>query len=336
MNITLAGHIITELTRRGVKTFCLCPGGRSAPFVEVLSKGKGLETLSFFEERSACFFSLGRVRRDLRPVAVVTTSGTAVAELLPGVIESHYSHLPLVLITADRPSGYGEKGAPQTLQDPLQALKPYTTLSLNISRTKDLQFKGWSPEKGSLHLNVAFDIPLVDESVPSLDFNPAPPPNIYPKNSVKTSDRKWNNFFKSCKHPLLLVGELREREIKPVQTLLENYFGAVYTEPLSRLSCIKNRLTSGENILFHGLKKKEIDGVIRLGGIPRTRFWRDLEKTSLPVLNLSSPPFYPGLYKTCLNSPLLESLPRLSQYLSHLKPVDGYLKQKDKEQSENG
>ena len=334
MNITLATRIITHLTQYGIKTFCLCPGGRSAPFVEILSKSKGLEILFFFEERSAGFFALGRTRRDGCPTVVVTTSGTAVAELLPGVIESHYSHLPLVLITADRPFGYGKKGAPQTLKDPLEIFRPYTAFSLNISKIKDMwQLKRWSPAQGSLHLNVAFDIPLVDEPVPSLNLNPSPPPSIYPKDPIKSSDSKWGDFFRSCKKPLLLVGELKKEEPGPVQALLENYSGAIFTEPLSRLSFIKNRLTSGENILLHAWKKKDMDGVIRLGGIPRIRFWRELEKNSLPVLNLSSPPFYPGLCRHSLNSPLLESLPRLARYLSRLKPETENLRQVDKKQS---
>ena len=335
MNITLATRLITDLTGRGIRSFCLCPGGRSAPFVEVLSKSEGLEVLFFFEERSACFFALGRTRRDSRPAAVVTTSGTAVAELLPGVIESHYSHLPLVLITADRPFGYGKKGAPQTLKDPLEIFKPYTAVSLNISGIKDLRrLNHWSPEKGGLHLNTAFDMPLMDEPVPSLNLIPSPPPDMYPKAPpVKTPESKWRDFFRSCKKPLLLVGELKKEETKPVQALLENHSGAVFTEPLSRLGFIKNRLTSGENILFHAWKTKDMDGIIRLGGVPRVRFWRELEKIPLPVLNLSSPPFYPGLCRHSLNSSLLESLPRLARSLSRLKPEMKNLRQTDREKS---
>ena len=335
MNISLANHIITHLAHRGVKTYCLCPGGRSAPFVEILSQSKGLEILSFFEERAACFFALGRTKRELRPTAVVTTSGTAVAELLPGVIEGHYGHLPLVLITSDRPRGYGKKGAPQTLKDPLEIFKPYTALSLNVFKIKDLQqIENWSLEKGSLHLNVAFDIPLVDESIPSLNLNPSTPLSFYPEKPTKTSESNWEDFFHSCQNPLLLVGELKEEEIKPAQTLLENYSGAIFTEPLSQLQFMKNRLISGENILTQALKMKSIDGVIRLGGVPRTSFWRNLEKISLPVLNLSSPPFYAGLYKNSFHCPLLKSLPLLSQHLSSLKPKCESLKQIDQKLSE--
>ena len=304
--------------------------------MEVLSRSKGLEVLSFFEERSAGFFALGRVKRDLRPTAVVTTSGTAVAELLPGAMESRYNGLPLVLITADRPAGYGEKGTPQTLQDPLQVLKPYTALSLNISCKEDLLLKDWSANKGNLHLNTAFDEPLVEKPAEPMSFTPAPAPDIYPESeaSLQISDSQWNGFFQSVKQPLLLVGELSEKSADTVKAFLENYPGAVFTEPLSRLSTLKNRFTSGETILSHGLKTKAIDGVIRLGGVPRVRFWRDLEQTSVPVLSLSSPPFWPGLKKPSLNGPLRKSLKRLARSLSLLKSFDDGLRQTDKILSE--
>src|SRR5205823_8902071 len=59
-----------------------------------------ISSYTFVDERSAAFFALGRIKRDLKPVAVITTSGTAVAELLPAAIEAFYSGLPLILITA--------------------------------------------------------------------------------------------------------------------------------------------------------------------------------------------------------------------------------------------
>ena len=88
--------MVARLRAAGVRTFCVCPGGRNAPLVEALEPlpADGLEVLSFFDERSAGFFALGRARRDAGPVAVVTTSGTAAAELLPAMVEAHYSAVP--------------------------------------------------------------------------------------------------------------------------------------------------------------------------------------------------------------------------------------------------
>ena len=365
MNIQIAQKIIKELVNLGIRSFCLCPGGRSAPFVEVLSQTKGLEVLSFFEERSACFFALGRARRDQKPVAVLTTSGTAVAELLPAVIEAYYSALPLVLITADRPLEFGKKGSPQTLEDTIQILKNYCHTSRNIVKS-DVHLSDWNPSKGSLHLNVCFDEPLLDEKVSILDFSSSkgkdvsvypsvemfnPINNIeskpytascYSENTKTALEKNLSlkkefqeeieKFFQICKKPLVLVAELKPEEKAVVKKFLTHYKGLFYTEPLSGLEDIQQRLVSGEKILNYVLEKKEIDGVIRLGGIPRVRFWRDLEKHNLPVLNLSSPPFYAGLARPSFNQSLLGGIDLLKPYLSSLREFGDSLKDFDQTQ----
>ena len=343
MNRELAEKILSFLISRGVRSFCLCPGGRSAPFVEVLSTlEKKLEVLYFFEERSAGFFALGRVRRDLRPVALVTTSGTAVAELLSPVIESHYSGLPLVLLTADRPPAQRKQGAPQTLKNPLTLFKNYTAFSLELS-LKDLpsfsedsktQLHQWSPQQGSLHINVPFDEPLTDNSPSKLKIPKnylSQKPAIYPvikKNQNFEKDVKA--FLHISRKPLILSGELKEQEISFTEELLKKQRGLLYVEPLSRLGHLKNRLFSGEKILTQAVKQKAIDGIIRLGGVPRARFWRDLEKIKLPVFHLSSPPFYSGLSYKTFNHPLnRESLKILLSFISH---EGSPLKEFDREQ----
>ena len=133
------------IAHKGVRSFCIAPGARAAPLLEALAfipsnKSRSFpETLFFFDERSASFFALGRSRRDQRPAAVVTTSGTATAALLPAVIESCYSSLPLILLTSDRPKREREAGAPQTLKAPNAIFTNYTALSLDIS-FQDLLF----------------------------------------------------------------------------------------------------------------------------------------------------------------------------------------------------
>ncbi len=341
MNIEIAKKTIKELVCQGVRSFCLCPGGRLAPFVEVLSRSKGLDVLSFFEERSASFFALGRAERDNRPVAILTTSGTAVAELLPSAIESHYSGQTLVFITADRPLEQGQQGAPQTLKSAVHILKDYCQSAKNILNLKDVDLSGWTASKGSLHLNICFDEPLIDQTVPSVDFSK------YFNSSKKNSERKKQKqhveseqvnfnkeikrFFQQCKKPLFLIGELKPQEKPLVKALLSRHKGLFYTEPLSGLIDMPG-LISGEKILDYALKTKAIDGVIRLGGIPRVRFWRDLEKNQLPVLSLSSPPFYAGLSRPSFNAPLTEVLDRLKPFLSSLKNFGESVWEKDRHQ----
>ena len=154
-NIEKAREIITTLARAGVQDFVLCGGSRNAPLVAALaaanSERRTANVYTFVDERSAAFFALGRSKRDERPVAVVTTSGTAVAELLPAAIEAFYSGVPLILVTADRPARFRTTGAPQAINQ-VGIFGEYATTAID----------DWS-RHAPLHINVEFDEPLIDE-----------------------------------------------------------------------------------------------------------------------------------------------------------------------------
>lgn len=98
----LAKSLILRCTEMGVAEWVICPGARNVDLLALLAKARGITLWTHFDERSAGFFALGRIMDTGRPVAVVTTSGTAVAELLPAVVESHYQGRPLVIVSADR------------------------------------------------------------------------------------------------------------------------------------------------------------------------------------------------------------------------------------------
>src|SRR5687768_7476677 len=104
MNGALALQILKQLRTESVQEICICAGARNAPFVTLLAENPSwFKTYYFFEERSAAFFGVGRARATRKPIVILTTSGTAVGELLPATMEAFYSGLPLVLLTADRP-----------------------------------------------------------------------------------------------------------------------------------------------------------------------------------------------------------------------------------------
>ncbi len=104
-----------ELTRCGVREACTSPGSRSSPLVLALVREQRLRCFSHIDERCAGFFALGAAKRSGRPVAVTCTSGTAVANLVPAVIEAYQARVPLVVLTADRPPELRENGAGQTI-----------------------------------------------------------------------------------------------------------------------------------------------------------------------------------------------------------------------------
>ncbi len=107
--------IVSELVEAGVHEVVVCPGSRSTPLALAAKAHPGLRVRVLLDERSAGYFALGMARASRRPVAVIVTSGTAVANLLPAVVEASLARVPLVLLTADRPPELRERGAPQTI-----------------------------------------------------------------------------------------------------------------------------------------------------------------------------------------------------------------------------
>ena len=144
-NLDSARRLIDEVRRLGARDFCVCAGSRNSPLLAVL----GTSVYSFVDERSAAFFAIGRSKLHGAPVAVVTTSGTAAAELLPAAIEAYYSGIPLILITADRPARFRGTGAPQSIEQ-VGLFGVYAESNL----------ESWSGAK-PLHLNIEFDEPLL-------------------------------------------------------------------------------------------------------------------------------------------------------------------------------
>ncbi|QFI38117.1 2-succinyl-5-enolpyruvyl-6-hydroxy-3-cyclohexene-1-carboxylic-acid synthase [Moritella marina ATCC 15381] len=116
LNRLWAGLILEELSRLGVRHVCVAPGSRSTPLVLAAAEHQGLTLHSHFDERGLGFFALGLAKSVQAPVAVIVTSGTAVANLLPAVVESGLTKEKLVLLTADRPLEQVNCGANQAIQ----------------------------------------------------------------------------------------------------------------------------------------------------------------------------------------------------------------------------
>jgi 2-succinyl-5-enolpyruvyl-6-hydroxy-3-cyclohexene-1-carboxylate synthase len=175
----LLGAFVDELARCGMHDACTSPGSRCAPLVLTLARERRLSCYSHVDERCAGFFALGLAKATALPVAIACTSGTAVAELLPAVIEAHEARVPLIVLSADRPPELREVGAGQTI-DQLKIFGGFAKWFFEVGtheatgeRVRWIRALAcrayWTALEGRagvVHLNFALREPLVCEEMP--------------------------------------------------------------------------------------------------------------------------------------------------------------------------
>lgn len=164
-----ARHLLGALFRGGVTDVVLAPGSRSAGLALALYAADRARVVRLHvrvDERSAGFLALGLSVGSRHPVAVVTTSGTAVGNLLPAVMEAHHSGRRLVVVSADRPARLRGSGANQTTlqKDIFGVFAPCFDLPVDVSEVElDAAVAASCRQSGPTHLNLQLDEPLVDD-----------------------------------------------------------------------------------------------------------------------------------------------------------------------------
>lgn len=314
-NIELAQRIIQSLLDAGIEEFCLCAGARNSPFVVLFDENPQLKVYHFFEERSAAFFALGRILATRKPVAVITTSGTASAELLPAAIEGTYSSLPLIMITADRPRIYRKSGSPQSIEQVgLYSYYIEVAYDLDESNTHfSLKNLSW---KKPIHVNVCFKEPLIDSAIPRLTIPDEPYRHLFPESHPRSLLDEIEDFL-SVHNPLVIVSTLPRKYVASVKEFLKRLKAPVYLEGISQLRGdpeLKSiSIQGGERHLSLWIENKICDSVLRLGGVPTTRLWRDLEDqfNELPVLSVSYNHF-PGISRDIRHFSALDVLDQIT------------------------
>jgi len=173
----LARVLVDELVRGGLREAVVCPGSRNAPLSYALHAADAAGRLRLhvrIDERSAAFLALGLAVGSGAPVAVTTTSGTAVANLHPAVLEAAHSGVPLVVLSADRPAELLGSGANQTVEQANMfgaAVRAATTVAgtdparwrAAVCRVLAAATGARTGDPGPAHLNVAFTEPLTPD-----------------------------------------------------------------------------------------------------------------------------------------------------------------------------
>ncbi|KAL9420500.1 hypothetical protein AB3S75_038135 [Citrus x aurantiifolia] len=115
INAVWASLLIEECSRLGLTYFCIAPGSRSSPLAVAASTHPLITCIACYDERSLAFHALGYARGSHRPAVIITSSGTAVSNLLPAVVEASQDFVPVLLLTADRPPELQDAGANQAI-----------------------------------------------------------------------------------------------------------------------------------------------------------------------------------------------------------------------------
>lgn len=282
-NLDRAEKLLEGLAALGVRACCVAPGGRNSPLVAALEAAEGFERYRFFDERSAAFFALGRARALAAPVAVITTSGTAAAELLPAAIEGRHAGVPLVLVTADRPERLRGTGAPQTIEQPGLFGEYAPTVLLEGARP-DPRLVGL---RRPIHVNVPFDDPLLDRRPAPRKYEAA---SVRPGSEYEGSREELEAFLAEARGLVVIVGTLDRDDVAPVREFLTRLGAPVYAEGHSGLREdpeLAPFLVRSDSLLT----RRAPPAVLRIGGVPTARFWRDLEGATSAVFSIAGTPF---------------------------------------------
>ena len=153
---------VAELVAKHCTDVVMSPGSRNSPLAYALLARRDVTVHMRIDERSAAFTALGLARVQRRHVGVVMTSGTAVANAYPAVIEAHMSHTPLAVISADRPERLVGTGASQTIWQ--QGIFGRYAETQQVQSLDDVHAASFATPQ--VHINVALDTPLVPEALP--------------------------------------------------------------------------------------------------------------------------------------------------------------------------
>ncbi len=232
------------LISHGIRHAVVCPGSRNAPLVHNFTNCKDITCHPITDERSAAFFALGIILATGSPVAVCVTSGSALLNTASAVSEAYYQHLPLLVISADRPEAWIDQNDGQTIRQP-EALKNFvkhsTTLPL-VHNDEDhwhcnrlineallaLRHRGGGP----VHINIPIDEPLYRFDVPSL-----PEERVIRRYTADVFNDIASlpivESYSDAKRPMIVIGQTNE-ELVPEYILDElSRHCVILAEPLA-------------------------------------------------------------------------------------------------------
>ena len=267
-SIPVARQILSACLQNKIKHVIISPGSRSAPLTLSFGSHPAIKCYSIVDERSAAFFGLGLALQTKETVALICTSGTALLNFYPAVCEAFYSQVPLLVLSADRPTYFIDRGDGQTIrQDQVLASHCVYSISLHqdVSHATD-KIKRFAPvlleksqeeikglnqlfinrafgtlkkTKGPVHINIPFEEPLyqkteIEEEALLNEFMRVPDEQDK-KHSFSDVTKSWSEVGTK----LVLVGQInQEPQNQPhwLSQLIQDPTVVVLTETTSNLN----------------------------------------------------------------------------------------------------
>ena len=240
-------NILTSLLLEyGVSDAVVCPGSRNAPIVHNLSVCEAIRCRPVTDERSAAFYALGLSIATRRPTVVCVTSGSALLNVMPAVAEAAYQHVPLVVISADRPLQWIDQLDGQTIpqsdalgrfvRKAVQLPEPHNDEERWLCRrlVNEAMHLATCRQGAPVHINVPISEPLFEfdtEQLPQLSRF-----NYIKRATIKDASMDMPDAFHKAKCPMIVIGQLAHGTIshETIRSLSEKY--VVMSEPLSNPS----------------------------------------------------------------------------------------------------
>jgi 2-succinyl-5-enolpyruvyl-6-hydroxy-3-cyclohexene-1-carboxylate synthase len=314
INSLWAFLITEELIRNDIRQFYISPGSRSTPLTVAAASSPHAQTTIVYDERGAAYQALGYARASRKPAVLICTSGTAVANYLPAVVEAALESIPMIILSADRPPELRGSGANQTINQ-VNIFGEYTRGFFDLSAPSaeippalahsvigDLLAKALRSPAGPVHLNCMFREPL------------APAEQKIPENyrhyleNYENSDSRARAVYPAVEFParetvaeitqllaangdgLIIAGALKNEAERQAVIAAGNYFGwPVFADITSGL-----RFAPGENTVIHYFdqlllnqpirEKLDFKTILQVGGhFVSKRLQQFLEEKQIPV-----------------------------------------------------
>lgn len=240
-------NILTSLLLEyGVSDAVVCPGSRNAPIVHNLSVCEAIRCRPVTDERSAAFYALGLAIATRRPTVVCVTSGSALLNVMPAVAEAAYQHVPLIVISADRPQQWIDQLDGQTIpqsdalgrfvRKAVQLPEPHNDEERWLCRrlVNEAMHLATCRQGAPVHINVPISEPLFEFNIEQL-------PQLHRFNTIKHTATEsisidMPDAFYAATRPMIVIGQLAHGTIshETIRSLSEKY--VVMSEPLSNPS----------------------------------------------------------------------------------------------------